>query len=161
MSTVSSVCQKYSAISLTPVSTRSRSPGWWVGGGYSNVKSQTFLCLVSSTHSVCFKCSLLSFTIWKTSRNKYPFSLNCSVISNKIAISAPETFFSIGSLLICIIVSDLGFDRGTQEKLVLQRIDGVRLYPCQRPATRLSAQTSLLGHSEEIARSEWYALLSG
>lgn len=128
-----------------------------MGGGYSIVNSQTLLCLDSSTHSGCrTSVSNVHFCLYnlKTSRNKYPFSLYCSVILNKIAISAPEALVSIGSLLICIIVSDLVFDRRTQEKLVLQRINGIRLYPCQRPATILSLQTSLLGRSEEKERSE-------
>lgn len=85
-----------------PVSTRSQSPGWWVGGGYSIVNSQTLLCLVSSTHSG-YRASVSNVHFYlynlKTFRNKYPFSLYCSVILNKIAISAPEALVSIGSLL--------------------------------------------------------------
>lgn len=121
------------------------------------LSSQTLLCLVFLTHSDCrMSVSNVHFHLYnlKTSRNKYPLSLYCFVLPNKIAISVPEALVSIGSLLICIIMSDLGFDRRTREKLVLQRIDAIRPYPCQRPATSLFAQACLLGRSEEKARSE-------
>lgn len=48
-----SVHQKYSAISLTPVSPRNQSPGRWVDGRFSSVYSQTLLCLVLSTLLLC------------------------------------------------------------------------------------------------------------
>lgn len=121
------------------------------------MNSQTLLCLIFSTHlDGRMSVSHVHFHLENanTSRNKYRLSLYCSVIPNKIAISVPEALLSTGSLLICIIMSDLGFDRRTREKLVLQRIDAVRQYLCQRPATSLFAQACLLGWSKEKTRSE-------
>lgn len=124
-----------------------------MSGGYSTVNSQTLLRLIFSTHLDC--------------RMSFSHVLQCKHFLKQIStltlllchyqedvISVPEALVSIRSLLICIIMSDLGFDRRTREKLVLHRIDAVRPYPCQRPATSLFAQACLLGRSEEKARSE-------
>lgn len=101
VSTVPSVRQNIQLFFLMPVSTRSQSPGWWVGGGYSIVNKQT---LISLTHSGCR--ASVSNLLPLQSEN---FQKQISILTLLLCNSQQDSNLSAGSASFDRVTSDLHY----------------------------------------------------